>query len=144
MNFKMLSIFITLMPIQIKKVIKFPVSKGVIIKGTPNACNWDNKKGITLLPFNDLSIRSCSKGRVFLVLKNSDEVVGSSVVIKSDSTFYTYSGLDTINVLKNQLINKGGIIGIKNKANIYGEKIYFSVSVNNKEVDAEKYIIYNK
>ena len=144
MNIKTLCLIINLIPFQIKKMIKFPLNNGVIIKGSPNGCRLYDYKGITLLPLDDLSIKSCSKGTVILVSKNSDPVVGSSVVIKSDSIFYYYSGLDTIVALKNQVIDKGAIIGMKDKKNIYKETIYFSVTIKNKQVDAEKYVIYNK
>ncbi len=113
------------------------------MKGSPSACNWYGYKSVTLQAVDDLSIKSCSKGTVLLVQINSNQIVRSGVVIQSDSISYFYMGLNTILVQKNQVINKGDIIGMIDEKNI-DKRISFWVIVNNKEEYAEKYLIYDK
>jgi len=94
---------------------------------------------LLIAPTDDFRIRSCMDGKVAVIDKDE---WGYIVGVKSDSVNIIYSIFDSVNVMLNQNIKKGDVIGVKNKCLSDDDNyITFSVFILGKEVEATNYLV---
>jgi murein DD-endopeptidase MepM/ murein hydrolase activator NlpD len=119
-----------------------PIQRGIIIKDS-NRSMMHHPMGILIAPTNDFEVRSCTNGKINAVIKLQDNK--SLIVVASDkNTYYSYGLVDEVAVEKGQTISKGSVLGkLKNSP---GELnvLAFSVSRDSKDLNAEKYTVYQK
>ena len=98
-------------------------------------------RGIFIQPSNDFSVRSCSDGKVQNVFK-----VGSdwAMVIMQNDTSYAYAQMDSVIVNPGELVNRGDVIGQRKLILNDYKSIIFFVLKGNREMDPEKFVVFQK
>jgi hypothetical protein len=98
-------------------------------------------RGIFIQPSKDFNVRSCSDGKVQNVFQ-----VGSdwAMVIMQNDTSYAYAQMDSVTVNPGELVNRGDVIGQRKLIPNDYKSIIFFVLKGNKELDPEKFIIYQE
>ena len=98
-------------------------------------------RGIFIQPSNDFNVRSCSDGKVQNVFQ-----VGSdwAIVIMQNDISYTYAQMDSVTVNPGEFVNKGDLIGQRKLIPNDFKSIIFFVLKGNKELDPEKFVVYQK
>lgn len=96
-------------------------------------------RGIFIQPSGDFIVRSCSDGKVQNVFQ-----VGSdwAIVIMQNDTSYAYAQMDSATVNPGELISRGDLIGQRKLIPNDYKSIIFFVLKGNKELDPEKFIVY--
>ena len=96
-------------------------------------------RGILIQPSTDFNVRSCSDGKVQSVFK-----VGSdwAMVIMQNDTSYAYAQMDSVMLNPGEVVNRGDLIGQRKLIPNDYKSIIFFVLKGNKELDPEKFIIY--
>jgi hypothetical protein len=119
-----------------------PIQNGRIVKDS-NRSMMHHPIGILIAPTNDFEVRSCTNGKISAVIKLQDNK--SLIVVASDKiTYYSYGLVDEVAVEKGQTISKGSVLG--KLKNIPGELnvLAFSIRREGKDLNAEKYTVYQK
>jgi murein DD-endopeptidase MepM/ murein hydrolase activator NlpD len=96
-------------------------------------------RGILIQPANDFYIRSCSDGKVQNVFQ-----VGSdwAMVIMQNDTSYAYAQMDSVFLHPGEYVNRGDLIGQRKLIPNDYKSIIFFVLTGNKELDPEKFVVY--
>ncbi len=118
--------------------MQLPINGGRILTLEKSA---QAHRGIFIQPSKDFNIRSCSDGKVQSVFK-----VGSdwAMVIMQNDTSYAYAQMDSVTVNPGELVNRGDLIGQRKLIPNDYHSIIFFVLKGNKELDPEKFIVYQK
>ncbi len=132
-------IFLTLFNFNIAgDTMRLPINGGKILTLEKSA---QAHRGIFIQPSNDFNVRSCSDGKVQSVFK-----VGSdwAMVIMHNDTSFAYAQMDSVSLNPGELVNKGDLIGQRKLIPNDYKSIIFFVLKGNKELDPEKFIVYQK
>ncbi len=130
-------IFLTLFNIHVARdTMRLPIYGGRIITLEKTA---QAHRGIFIQPSNDFNVRSCSDGKVQNVFK-----VGSdwAMVIMQNDTSYAYAQMDSVVVNPGEVISRGDLIGQRKLIPDDYHSIIFFVLKGNRELDPEKFIVY--
>jgi septal ring factor EnvC (AmiA/AmiB activator) len=133
-------IFLSLMSLYSSAdTMRLPVNRGRIISLQEKSAQ--KHRGIFIQPSDDFNVRSCSDGRVQNVFQ-----VGSdwAMVIMQYDTSYTYAQMDSVFLNPGEFVNRGDLIGQRKLIPNDYKSIIFFVLKGNKELDPEKFIIYQK
>src|SRR5262249_36761663 len=120
--------------------VVLPIREGIVGSPLKRVGIYHTPMEIAIYPTKYFEVQSCSKGTALSI--TVDEEKRFMVIIKSDSTFFTYI-VDSVVVKKNQLAERGQIIG-KLRRDKNAEPLIFAVSKMARPVEPSKYIIYNK
>lgn len=114
-----------------------PISNGRVV--TLKEKSAPAHRGIFIQPSNDFNVRSCSDGKVQNVFQ-----VGSdwAMVIMQNDTGYAYAQMDSVFVHPGEIVNRGDMIGQRKLIPNDYKSIIFFVLKGNKELDPEKFIVY--
>jgi hypothetical protein len=132
-------IFLTLFHLNVADTMRLPITRGRII--TLKEKSAPAHRGIFIQPSNDFNVRSCSDGKVQSVFQ-----VGAdwAIVIMLNDTSYAYAQMDSVVVNPGELISRGDLIGQRKFISNDYNSIIFFVLKGNKELDPEKFIVYQK
>ena len=130
-------------------VIELPVENGRIKyyygkqqggRDMPMNTNTFDNPGITIESKQGSRVKTTQEGQVISVFDLKDY---KAVIIRKGNTYFTYSGLKNVNVIKNQILKKNEIIG-KLAANSSGESLLdFIVMNGTKNIDSIEYLRRN-
>jgi hypothetical protein len=121
--------------------------KGGHVKNNYNKSNFLHEPmEVVIYPAKNFEVTSSSAGKIVAVSKDSESRF--SVIVKSDSIYYTYI-LDTVNVKKGQLVKKAQVIGklrqpVKESKLCESFPLVFIVSKMQKPINAYKYLVFDK
>ena len=96
-------------------------------------------RGIFIQPSVDFNVRSCSEGKVQSVFKVGSDWV---MVIMQNDTSYAYAQMDSVMLNPGEFVNRGDLIGQRKLIPNDYKSIIFFVLKGNKELDPEKFIVY--
>ena len=133
-------IFLTFLNMHVARdTLQLPIYNGRVL--TLKEKSAPAHRGIFIQPSNDFNVRSCSDGKVQNVFK-----VGSdwAIVIMHNDTSFAYAQMDSVSVNPGEFVNKGDLIGQRKLIPNDYKSIIFFVLKGNKELDPEKFIVYQK
>ena len=119
-----------------------PIQNGKVVDDS-NRSMLAHPIGILIAPTTDFSVQSCSTGKINAVIKLQDNTF-LVVVASSNSIFYSYGLVDEVTVQKGQAISQGAVLGRLKNSPEELNYLAFSVSRDNKDLNAEKYLVYQK
>ena len=132
-------IFLTFFNLHVSvDTMQLPIHGGRILTLEKSA---QTHRGIFIQPTTDFNVRSCSDGKVQNVFK-----VGAdwAMVIMQNDTSYAYAQMDSVVVNPGELISRGDLIGQRKLIPNDYKSIIFFVLKGNKELNPEKFIIYQE
>jgi hypothetical protein len=117
--------------------MRLPINGGRIL--TVKEKSAPAHRGIFIQPSTDFNVRSCSDGKVQSVFK-----VGAdwAMVIMQNDTSYAYAQMDSVVINPGEFVIRGDLIGQRKLIPNDYKSIIFFVLKGNKELDPEKFIVY--
>jgi hypothetical protein len=94
---------------QPQKELEFPLKKGILHRPDPYL-SINEKNGIYISWTVDSLVRACDSGKVIHITHQRDSTFSVSVV-KKNGLLITFHNMAGVNVVKNQQVQKGTVLG---------------------------------
>jgi hypothetical protein len=133
-------IFVSILSVHVQgDTMRLPVYNGKIL--TLKEKTAPAHRGIFIQPSKDFNVRSCSDGRVQNVFQSGRDW---AVVIAQNDTSYAYAQMDSVMINPGELVSSGDVIGQRKLISNDYKSIIFFVLKGKRELDPEKFVIYQK